>query len=89
MKLWPGKRSYYVADDCERILTVLYVKDAFISMAIDIVPLEMLHEWIVKFPELRGEPQFIAQEGGEILMYPFPDKKYDLRIRYQPHVREI
>jgi hypothetical protein len=88
MKLWPNKIDYYLPTDCEHILTVGLVGDPF-SYAIQIILWVDILKLSEKEPDLIGRPTYLAYYQGTFRVWPTPDKKYELRIRYQPHIKEI
>lgn len=96
MKLEPGKCDYPLVD-CGPIERVTIAKDlgdgtGFARVLMEIDP----EEWATirgdpDLPVIRAAPVYFALLIGSesILVWPAPDKAYEIHVRYFPQMREV
>jgi hypothetical protein len=95
VKLEPGNCGAYQLPDCGKIVSV--VLDDGYNDRPDGMLCEVMHINPADWARMRGDPNkephrgrptYFAWVGEGVVVYPAPDKPYELRVRYFPHMRE-
>lgn len=92
MRLFPGKAVYYISDKLESITRASVWEDASMVYDLQVTDAETWSRMGGnKIHHIQqGMPKMVAALGdGEVGVWPTPDKKYTVEIRYREHERVV